>query len=467
MTHVTLRQLRYFNALARHGHFGRAAEACAISQPAMSMQIKELEEALGGVLLERSARQVALTNVGEEAAQRVNDILRLVDELGDLARASRDRLVGRLRIGMIPTVAPYLLPEIIGNLTRMHPELDIHVRETLTPKLIQELADGRLDTAIVALPVSEPSLAEVALFSEHFLLVRPGEDEGAPVPSSKALRAAGGAGREFPVDARADGRRRHRRHFDPGNGRGGGDALGVGVCRSLQKSATLANHWHDLAQDESSGQAAPAIFRSGLPLGRRVAQAARSGIGIPQSPDLNALQRVAIPRNLFADILRLITELRSPPLASTAQSDRAARVRAKLQEKCVRMGSIVEIPWRTSGCGCSAAVVRLLQLPPQDRPAPVRKNVLFFSPAAPGRIGRRSADRPRARRLGEQGGEGACRLLCRGSVVARDPVPRRRRRGARRLGGPGRSAGRGFGPRGRVRPASRFGRRFPERMPPE
>jgi LysR family transcriptional regulator, hydrogen peroxide-inducible genes activator len=189
MAHVTLRQLRYFNALARHGHFGRAADACAISQPAMSMQIKELEEALGGVLLERSARQVALTNVGEEAAQRVRDILRLVDELGDLARASRDRLVGRLRIGMIPTIAPYLLPEVIGNLTRMHPELDIHVRETLTPTLIQELAEGRLDTAIVALPVSEPSLVEVALFSEHFLLVRPGEHEGTPVPSSKALRA--------------------------------------------------------------------------------------------------------------------------------------------------------------------------------------------------------------------------------------------------------------------------------------
>src|SRR4249919_2603147 len=185
---VTMRQMRYFNALARHGHFGRAAEACAISQPALSMQIKDLEDTLGGVLLERSPRQVALTKFGEEAAQRVRDILRLVDELGDFARASRDRLVGRLRIGMIPTIAPYLLPEVIGNLTRMHPELDIHVRETLTAKLIQELADGRLDTAIVALPVSEPSLVEVALFSEHFLLVRPAEDEGAPVPSSKMLR---------------------------------------------------------------------------------------------------------------------------------------------------------------------------------------------------------------------------------------------------------------------------------------
>ena len=188
MNRLTLRQLRYFDALARHCHFGRAAEACAISQPALSMQIKEMEEALGGVLIERGARQVGLTNFGEQAAQHVRDILRSVDELGDFARASQDRLVGRLRIGMIPTVAPYLLPAVIGNLTRTHPELDIHVRETLTRKLIEELAEGRLDAAIVALPVSEPSLAEVALFAENFLLVRPGEDEGTPVPSGEALR---------------------------------------------------------------------------------------------------------------------------------------------------------------------------------------------------------------------------------------------------------------------------------------
>jgi LysR family hydrogen peroxide-inducible transcriptional activator len=152
------------------------------------MQIKEMEAALGGVLLERDARHVGLTKFGEEVAQRVRDILRSVDELGDFARASRDRLAGRLRIGMIPTIAPYLLPTMIGNLTRMHPELDIHVRETLTPKLIQELAEGRLDTAIVALPVSEPSLTEVALFAENFLLVRPAEHEGTPVPTGEALR---------------------------------------------------------------------------------------------------------------------------------------------------------------------------------------------------------------------------------------------------------------------------------------
>ena len=188
MINVTLRQLRYFDALARHGHFGRAAEACSISQPALSMQIKEMEQALGGVLLERGARQVTLTKFGEELLQRVRDILRSVDELGDFARASRDRLAGRLRVGMIPTIAPYLLPRVIENLARLHPELDIHVRETLTPRLIKEVAEGRLDTAIVALPVSEPSLTEVALFKENFLLVRPGEQEGTPIPSRESLR---------------------------------------------------------------------------------------------------------------------------------------------------------------------------------------------------------------------------------------------------------------------------------------
>ncbi len=188
MIKLTLKQLRYCEALARHGHFGRAADACAISQPALSMQIKELEETLGAALFERGARQVRLTRFGEEFALRVHDILRSVDELDGLARASRDRLLGRLRLGVIPTVAPYLLPTIIRNLTRTYADLDINVRETLTPKLIHELAEGRLDTAIVALPVSEPSFAEVALFAEDFVLVRPGEDEGKPAPNIKTLR---------------------------------------------------------------------------------------------------------------------------------------------------------------------------------------------------------------------------------------------------------------------------------------
>ncbi|MGD0641312.1 MAG: LysR substrate-binding domain-containing protein [Roseiarcus sp.] len=188
MINLTLKQLRYFEALARHGHFGRAAAACAISQPALSEQIKEMEESLGAALFERGARQVRITSLGEEFVLRVRDILRSVDELEGLARASRDRLLGRLRIGVIPTVAPYLLPTIIRSLTRVYADLDINVRETLTPRLIQELAEGRLDTAIVALPVSEPSFAEVALFSEDFLLVRPGADEGKPAPDIETLR---------------------------------------------------------------------------------------------------------------------------------------------------------------------------------------------------------------------------------------------------------------------------------------
>ncbi len=188
MINFTLKQLRYFEALSRHGHFGRAADTCAISQPALSMQIKELEESLGTALFERGARQVRLTSFGEEFALRVRVILGLVDELGDLTRASRDRLVGRLRIGIIPTIAPYLLPTIIGNLSQTHIGLDIHVRETLTHKLIQELVEGRLDTAIVALPISEPSFTEVALFTENFVLVRPSEDDGKPVPNGDMLR---------------------------------------------------------------------------------------------------------------------------------------------------------------------------------------------------------------------------------------------------------------------------------------
>jgi len=188
MMNLTLKQLRYFEALARHGHFGRAADACAISQPALSMQIKELEETLGTVLFERGARKVRLTNFGEEFALRVRDIVRSVDELGDLARTAQDRLVGRLRIGVIPTIAPYLLPAIIRELSQTYIGLDIHVRETLTPKLIQELAEGRIDTAIVALPVSEASFTEVPLFDENFMLVRPREDAGKPVPNNEALR---------------------------------------------------------------------------------------------------------------------------------------------------------------------------------------------------------------------------------------------------------------------------------------
>lgn len=188
MKNLTLKQLRYFEALARLSHFGLAADDRSVTQPALSMQIRELEEGLGAPLFERGPRHVRLTGFGEIFVPRVRAILREVDELGDLARAARDRLEGRLGIGVIPTVAPYLLPRLIGAIAASHPALDLNLRETVTPRLIEELLDGRLDTAIVALPVSEPSLVESALFSENFVLVRPGSDAGKPVPSRDGLR---------------------------------------------------------------------------------------------------------------------------------------------------------------------------------------------------------------------------------------------------------------------------------------
>jgi LysR family hydrogen peroxide-inducible transcriptional activator len=188
MQNLTLKQLRYFEALARHGHFGHAAAACSISQPALSVQIKDLEASLGATLFERSSRQVRLTGFGEDLVARARSILEAVDELGDLARATASQTLTRLRIGIIPTIAPYMLPDVISRLTAAHPGLDLHVRETLTPKLLEELGNGRLDAAVLALPVSEPTLTEVALFKEDFVLVRPKADARDPVPDGEALQ---------------------------------------------------------------------------------------------------------------------------------------------------------------------------------------------------------------------------------------------------------------------------------------
>ncbi|MBL4929773.1 LysR substrate-binding domain-containing protein [Fuscibacter oryzae] len=188
MNNLTLKQIRYFDALARHRHFGRAAEDCAVTQPALSMQIKDLEEGLGTPLFERGGRQVRLTGFGEVFLDRVQSILRAVDDLKDLARAANSQPAGRLRIGVIPTVAPYLLPTIISRLSALYPDLDLNLRETVTPRLLEELIEGRLDTAILALPVSEPALTEVALFTERFVLVRPDADADLPVPSRDMLR---------------------------------------------------------------------------------------------------------------------------------------------------------------------------------------------------------------------------------------------------------------------------------------
>lgn len=183
-----MKHLRYFEALSQHGHFGRAAEACAISQPALSLQMKELEDILGAPLIERGARQISLTPLGAEFALRVRGILQAVEELGDLVRASFGPLTGRLRLGVIPTVAPYLLPRIMQDLTARFPDLDLRPREAITQRLVEDLIEGRLDAALVALPVSEPGLTEYPLFDEEFILVRPMRDAAKPVPNPETLR---------------------------------------------------------------------------------------------------------------------------------------------------------------------------------------------------------------------------------------------------------------------------------------
>ncbi len=188
MIGLTLKHLRYFDALARHAHFGRAADACGISQPALSVQIKELEAMLGSPLVERGSRQIRLTSLGTAFLDRARRILVQVGELEDLARSAMGPLAGQLRLGVIPTVAPYLLPQVMAALSVQMPTLDLHPRESVTKSLIADLLDSRLDAAIVALPISEPALQEFALFREDFVLVRPQSDAGKPVPSPEKLQ---------------------------------------------------------------------------------------------------------------------------------------------------------------------------------------------------------------------------------------------------------------------------------------
>ena len=188
MANFTMKHLRYFDALARIGHFGRAAEDCSVTQPALSVQIKELEAMLGAPLVERSPRQVRLTALGEDFADRARDILRAVDDLQDLARSAQESLVGRLRIGVIPTIAPYLLPDIIKALSEHFPSLELFPREAVTQRLIEGLLDSSLDLAIVALPISEPGLEEFPFFNEDFVLVRPADHADRPVPGPEGLQ---------------------------------------------------------------------------------------------------------------------------------------------------------------------------------------------------------------------------------------------------------------------------------------
>jgi LysR family hydrogen peroxide-inducible transcriptional activator len=173
MTSVTLKQLRYFDALARELHFGRAADACAVTQPALSMQIHELEQNLGLVLVERTRSGVQLTGKGMEIAARCARILGDVRDLVSYAQHANRILAGSLRLGVIPSVAPYLLPPLLPLLREAYPDLELHVRETQTQLLTDELLEGKLDVLLLALPLKHPDLTNRPLFEDKFLLAMP------------------------------------------------------------------------------------------------------------------------------------------------------------------------------------------------------------------------------------------------------------------------------------------------------
>lgn len=175
---ISLRQLRYLLALAEHRHFGRAAEACHVTQPALSTQIRELEAALGLELAERRPGGVEFTAEGEEVLGRASAIVAAVRDLEDHARARRGVLTGALAIGIIPTVAPYLLPLILPVLARSHPDLEPQLRETRTEALLAELATGRVDCAILATGEARPEFETRALFVDPFLLAVGAADAG-------------------------------------------------------------------------------------------------------------------------------------------------------------------------------------------------------------------------------------------------------------------------------------------------
>jgi LysR family hydrogen peroxide-inducible transcriptional activator len=167
---ISLRQLKYFDAVARTGHFGKAAERCSVTQPALSMQVQELEKLLGIQLLERGRNGVMLTEGGKEIAQRAARVLADVRDIVDLARRQGDVLSGPLRFGVIPSVAPYILPQLLPMLRKQVPELDLHIRESQTQTLIGELADGQLDLLLLALPIEHPDIETIRLFDDRFLL---------------------------------------------------------------------------------------------------------------------------------------------------------------------------------------------------------------------------------------------------------------------------------------------------------
>jgi len=170
---MNLRDLRYLVALAEQRHFGRAAEACFVSQPTLSTQIKKIEDELGVTLVERAPRKVMLTDAGSEIAKRAQRVLAEVEQIRAIARRSLDPEAGSLKLGLFPTLGPYLLPHIVPLLRARFPRLELLLTEEKTELLLQQPHEGRIDAALLALPLHEDQLHSEPLFEEPFVLAVP------------------------------------------------------------------------------------------------------------------------------------------------------------------------------------------------------------------------------------------------------------------------------------------------------
>lgn len=182
MTHPTVRQMIYFEALAQTLHFGRAAELSGVTQPALSAQIAEMEERLGCRLFERGGRAVQMTETALALQPRIERILTDIREVESLARRERGDMQGRFRLGMIPTVAPYILPHILPELKSRFPALLLELREAVTQSLVTEATAGRLDGFVAALPLDHPGLVTETLFEDRFFLAVPDSDPAFALP---------------------------------------------------------------------------------------------------------------------------------------------------------------------------------------------------------------------------------------------------------------------------------------------
>lgn len=169
----TVQQLRYAVAVADERHFGRAAAACHVSQPSLSAQVRELETRLGVDVFERTSRGVLLTPAGAALVDRARRVLTEVDDLGTAAEALADPLAGPLHLGVIPTLAPYLVPGLVRRVRSALPDLRLHLHEQQTERLLDGLVDGRIDAAVLALPVERPGLTSRELYVEPFVLAVP------------------------------------------------------------------------------------------------------------------------------------------------------------------------------------------------------------------------------------------------------------------------------------------------------